>query len=61
MSAYLVVRGISLNLGGFPNEILILKDIFGLTSHDEAQLVPDLPFLLYAFAIFALTVFSLRF
>lgn len=35
MSAYLIVRGISLVVGGFPNELLIVKDMFDLQDEDE--------------------------
>lgn len=61
VSAYSVVRGVSLILGGFPNELLIIKDLFGLQSQDGAGLQPDLPFLLYLTTIAALSVLSLRF
>lgn len=37
ISAYLIVRGISLNLGGFPNEILIIKDLFGITKTEQGD------------------------
>lgn len=35
LSAYMIVRGVSFVAGGFPNELLILKDLFGLTASDE--------------------------
>jgi hypothetical protein len=37
ISAYLVVRGLSLNLGGYPNEILIIKDLFGVTTSEQGD------------------------
>lgn len=53
------MRGISLVLGGFPDEIAILKDMFDLQEPDE-QVRPDLPFLLYGFSIVVLTVMSFK-
>jgi len=38
VSAYSVVRGISLIVGGFPNELLIIKDFFGLQTSDGNEL-----------------------
>jgi hypothetical protein len=35
VSAYLVVRGVSLNLGGFPNEVGVIKDMFGLDTQEQ--------------------------
>jgi hypothetical protein len=37
-SAYSLVRGVSLILGGFPSEMLIIKDLFGFTSPEGADL-----------------------
>ncbi len=38
VSAYSLIRGISLIIGGFPNELLIIKDLFGFSSPDGAGL-----------------------
>ena len=59
LSAYLFVRGISLVVGGFPDEIAILKDMFDLQEPDE-QVRPDLPFLLYGFSIVVLAMMSFK-
>jgi hypothetical protein len=57
VSAYSIVRGVSLILGGFPNELLIIRDLFGFT--DSFQ--PDFYFMLYIMAIAILSAVSLRF
>jgi len=46
-------------VGGFPDEIMVLKDMFDLLDPDQ-QLKPDLPFLLYGLSIVALTVMSFK-
>ena len=46
-------------MGGFPDEIAILKDMFDLQEPDE-QVRPDLPFLLYSFSIVVLAIMSFK-
>ena len=57
VSAYALVRGVSLILGGYPNELLIIRDLFGFSDGFQ----PDLNFMLYLTAIACLSVISLRF
>ena len=57
VSAYAVVRGVSLIIGGYPNELLIIRDLFGFSDGFQ----PDLYFMLYFTAIACLSYISLRF
>jgi hypothetical protein len=54
VGSYIFIRGISLIIGGFPNEFLLFDSLESATLSDQSNI-----FFLYVIAIIVLTIFSI--
>jgi hypothetical protein len=60
ISAYLMMRGISFELGGFPSESMLVRDVLGIHNEGE-ELNLDMTFIFYTSSMILLTMFSIKY
>ena len=55
-----MMRGVSFELGGFPSETMLIRDVFGIQAEGE-DLKLDMTFIFYVSSVLLLTMFSIKY